>query len=70
MAASRKLTQHLALYPTGPSPWAPWHTACGREVHDGAVADAPELVTCEVCLRSKHQRDANTQLAPDDVEED
>lgn len=74
MALSRKPTQHLALYPTGPSPWAPWNTACGREVHDGAVADAPELVTCAKCKRSTYQQEATdllvTQVAADFIEED
>jgi hypothetical protein len=68
---AKQPTQHLALYPTGPSPWSPWRTACGREVHDGAVADTPELVTCGVCKRSRHQQEAELaeQVAADSVDE-
>lgn len=49
---AKQPTRHLALYPGGPSPLSPWHTACGREVPEGQCAAMPADVTCRTCVRT------------------
>jgi len=61
---------HWPLYPTGPAPWSPWVTACGRLVSELNAEDEPHLaeddhlVTCKTCLRSEVYRDRNKTEEP------
>ena len=49
--------QHLPVSATGPAPWSPWFTACGRVLPEEQCAADPVDVTCRACLRTREGRE-------------
>jgi len=54
---------HLATTPTGPAPWSPWATACGRTADEDGLAADLLAVSCRACLRTEAGAEARAEQA-------